>query len=102
MNQGSRKIRDFLALPESKKTCLIHFLFLQVTNAHTITMWPKLVDHYSHHPKPLLINQSFLLFPHKMPDSVQLAALFNQQLQQFKQSGRYQTYFDRLAQGDYQ
>jgi polar amino acid transport system substrate-binding protein len=63
---------------------------------------PELADAISHHPKPLLINQSFLLFPHKMPDSVQLAALFNQQLQQFKQSGRYQTYFDRLAQGDYQ
>ncbi|EGM77128.1 periplasmic component of amino acid ABC-type transporter/signal transduction system [Rheinheimera sp. A13L] len=63
---------------------------------------PELADAISHHPKPLLINQSFLLFPHKMPDSVRLAALFNQQLQQFKQSGRYQTYFDRLAQGDYQ
>lgn len=63
---------------------------------------PELVDLINHHPRPLLINQSYLLFPQKSADSKQLLQLFNSQLQQFKQSGRYQSYFDRLAQGGYQ
>ena len=70
---------------------------------HTLNhQLPQLTDTISHHPTPLLINQSFLLFPHKAPDSAELAERFNKQLRQFKQSGRYQTYFDRLAEGDYQ
>ncbi|KKO44384.1 ABC transporter substrate-binding protein [Arsukibacterium ikkense] len=63
---------------------------------------PELASAISHHPRPLLINQSFLLLPRNSPDSEQLLARFNQQLQHFKQSGRYQAYFDSLAQGRYQ
>lgn len=70
---------------------------------HTLNhQLPELADAISHHPKPLLVNQSFLLFPHNSADSSQLLQLFNQHLQQFKHSGRYQHYFDRLAQGGYQ
>ena len=63
---------------------------------------PELVAEISHHPRPLLVNQSFLLFPQSAAGSAQLLQLFNQHLQQFKQSGRYQQYFDRLAEGGYQ
>lgn len=63
---------------------------------------PELATTISHHSKPLLINQSFLLFPQQTADSSKLLVLFNQQLLQFKQSGRYQRYFDRLAEGGYQ
>ncbi|MGP9799572.1 substrate-binding periplasmic protein [Rheinheimera sp. NSM] len=63
---------------------------------------PELAASISHHPKPLLTNQSFLLFPQQTADSTRLLVLFNQQLLLFKQSGRYQTYFDRLAEGEYQ
>ncbi|GAB2916912.1 substrate-binding periplasmic protein [Rheinheimera gaetbuli] len=70
---------------------------------HTLNhQLPELADAISHHPKPLLVNQSFLLLPHNSPDSAKLLALFNLHLQQFKHSGRYQSYFDRLAQGGYQ
>ncbi|MEH8018387.1 transporter substrate-binding domain-containing protein [Rheinheimera muenzenbergensis] len=63
---------------------------------------PQLAAEISHHPRPLLINQSFLLFPQNAAGSARLLQLFNQHLQQFKQSGRYQSYFDRLAEGGYQ
>ena len=63
---------------------------------------PKLVDSISHHSKPLLINQSFLLFPKNNKNSQQLRSIFNQQLEKFKQTGRYQTYFDALNNGAYQ
>ncbi|WP_166838530.1 substrate-binding periplasmic protein [Rheinheimera pleomorphica] len=63
---------------------------------------PELAAEISHHPRPLLVNQSFLLFPQNAAGSAQLLQLFNQHLQQFKQSGRYQQYFDRLAEGGYQ
>jgi polar amino acid transport system substrate-binding protein len=41
------------------------------------------------------------MFPRKMPDSAKLRDQFNQQLQHAIASGRYQTYFERLARGDY-
>lgn len=70
---------------------------------HTLNhQLPELAAVISHHPRPLLINQSFLLLPQNSPDSVQLLQVFNQQLQLFRQSGRYQSYFDRLAAGGYQ
>ena len=70
---------------------------------HTLNhQLPELAAVISHHPRPLLINQSFLLFPQNSPDSAQLLQVFNQQLQLFRQSGRYQSYFDRLAAGGYQ
>lgn len=70
---------------------------------HTLNhQLPELAAVISHHPRPLLINQSFLLFPQNNPDTAQLLQVFNQQLLLFRQSGRYQSYFDRLAAGGYQ
>ncbi|WP_404340764.1 substrate-binding periplasmic protein [Pseudoalteromonas mariniglutinosa] len=62
---------------------------------------PTLAKQITHHPKPLLTNKSFLLFPKNADDSEKLLTMFNQQLLQFKQSGRYQTYFKQLEQGAY-
>jgi len=55
----------------------------------------------THHPKPLLINQSFLLFPKEGGKSQQLLNIFNQHLAEFKKDGRYQSYFNGLDRGDY-
>ncbi len=55
----------------------------------------------THSQTPFLRNDSFVMFPRKMPDSAKLRDQFNQQLQQAIASGRYQTYFERLARGDY-
>ncbi|MGO2477054.1 MAG: substrate-binding periplasmic protein [Pseudoalteromonas sp.] len=63
---------------------------------------PELADDITHHTKPLLINKSFLLFPKNTANSEKLLSTFNQQLVKFKQSGRYDTYFKGLEQGDYQ
>lgn len=63
---------------------------------------PELVSTITHHPTPLLINKSFLMLPRNNENSEQLLKTFNEQLAQFKQSGRYQEYFERLKQGHYQ
>ena len=63
---------------------------------------PELFDSITHHPKPLLINQSFLLFPKNNVNSEKLQTLFNQELLKFKQTGRYQQYFENLTHGRYQ
>ncbi|WP_252371745.1 transporter substrate-binding domain-containing protein [Pseudoalteromonas sp. S558] len=69
---------------------------------HTLnTKLPELIDTISHHPKPVLVNQSFLLFPKNNPSSEKLLVIFNQELVKFKQTGRYQAYFDALESGAY-
>ncbi len=62
---------------------------------------PELAGDILHHPKRLLVNQSYLLFPKSDPSSAELAAAFNEQLEAFKEDGRYQAYFDRLRKGYY-
>jgi len=62
---------------------------------------PELAKTITHHPKTLLINNSFLLFPKNNPESEKLLTAFNKQLVKFRQSGRYQRYFKYLEQGDY-
>jgi len=47
----------------------------------------------SHHPNPLLINHSFVLFPKSAQQSEQLQKIFNRGLAKIRQSGRYQQYF---------
>ncbi len=54
----------------------------------------------THSQTPFLRNDSFVMFPRKMPDSAKLRDQFNQQLQQAIASGRYQRYFERLARGN--
>ena len=56
----------------------------------------------THHPKALLNNLSFLLFPKKEERSDLLLSTFNRQLKQFKESGRYESYFKALQRGEYQ
>ncbi len=51
----------------------------------------------THHPKAILNNQSFVLFPKKLPGSEVLIARFNKRLAEFKDSGKYQLYIDRLT-----
>jgi polar amino acid transport system substrate-binding protein len=55
----------------------------------------------THSRTPFLRNDSFVMFPRNMPDSARLRDQFNHQLQQAIASGRYQAYFERLAQGKY-
>lgn len=63
---------------------------------------PTIKNAIVHHPRPLLINKSFVMFPKNNPLSEQRLEIFNQQLLKFKQSGRYQAYFDALDNGAYQ
>ncbi|BDF93514.1 MULTISPECIES: substrate-binding periplasmic protein [Pseudoalteromonas] len=62
---------------------------------------PELAEAITHHPQPILLNNSFLLFPNNAEQSSELLKIFNLHLQQFKQDGRYQAYFKGLEQGDY-
>lgn len=54
---------------------------------------PEEASRITHHPRPLLENESFVLFPKTRPDTVQLAERFNDRLQAFRDSGRYDHYF---------
>ncbi len=56
----------------------------------------QLAEHSSqitHNPNPLLINQSFVLFPKNASQSAELQKIFDQGLAEFRKSGRYQQYF---------
>ncbi|MBQ0730407.1 MAG: transporter substrate-binding domain-containing protein [Oleispira antarctica] len=55
-----------------------------------------------HHPKPLLNNSSFLLFPKTLKSSKDLSERFNRQLKIIKDNGKYDVYFKRLEQGYYE
>ena len=55
----------------------------------------------THHPKPLLVNQSYLMLPKRLADSEALMQRFNQRLQAFRDSGRYDRYFHDLQAGKY-
>lgn len=55
----------------------------------------------THHPRPLLVNLSYLLLPRSLEQSDALRQRFDARLQQFRQSGRYQKYFDDLQAGRY-
>jgi polar amino acid transport system substrate-binding protein len=52
----------------------------------------------THHPEPILENQSFLLFPRDNPDTPRLSRAFNQGLKSFREDGRYQDYFETRPQ----
>lgn len=69
---------------------------------HTLnSQSPELIKYITHHSKPLLNNTSFLLLPNKIEKSKKLLKIFNSNLAQFRQDGRYQAYFKGLEQGDY-
>jgi polar amino acid transport system substrate-binding protein len=62
---------------------------------------PEDQDKITHHPKPLLVNLSYLMLPKSLASSPQLLERFNHRLQSYRDSGRYQRYFDDLQQGRY-
>lgn len=66
------------------------------------TVRPDEAARITHHPKALLINKSYLLLPRSAPDSTALLGEFNAQLQAFKDTGRYQSYFDAFEAGAYE
>ena len=55
----------------------------------------------THHPKPLLVNQSYLMLPKRLAGSEALVQRFNQRLREFRSSGRYDRYFHDLQAGKY-
>ena len=63
---------------------------------------PKDRAKITHHPKPLLVNLSYLMLPKSLPGSPALLERFNKRLQLYRDSGRYQRYFDDLQQDKYQ
>jgi len=66
------------------------------------TVSPEAAAQITHHPKALLVNKSYLLLPRSAPDSEALLGEFNAQLQAFRDTGRYQSYFDAFDTGDYE
>jgi len=55
----------------------------------------------THHPRPLLQNNSYVLFPRELSASEDRRAAFNRRLEAFRQSGRYDSYFDAFRDGHY-
>jgi len=54
------------------------------------------------HPKRLLQNHSYLLLSKALPDSKKRINDFNQKLAEFREDGRYQSYFDDFEAGKYE
>ena len=52
----------------------------------------------THHPRPILENDSFLLFPRDDPDTPGLLEAFNSGLGDFRETGRYESYFNTRPQ----
>lgn len=53
------------------------------------------------HPKPFLLNESYVLFPKALKRSQNLSERFNKRLKEIKSSGQYDLYFKRLKEGFY-
>ncbi|MCY1559476.1 hypothetical protein D9M68_965210 [compost metagenome] len=56
----------------------------------------------THHRKPLLNNLSYLMLPKRLAGSQELLERFNRRLQHYRDSGRYQRYFQDLQLGKYE
>lgn len=71
-------------------------LYLQEKNVGYSTLMTDLADKrhlVTHHPKPVLNNYSYVLFPKSVAGSLQLVKDFNKALKAFKESGRYDAFF---------
>jgi len=55
----------------------------------------------THHPKPLLNNLSYVLFPKQLKTSKSLVLHFNKVLAKFKSTGQYDQYFKNFKAGLY-
>lgn len=62
---------------------------------------PEQTEKITHHPKPFLKNQSYVLFPRASPESLKLMKLFNEHLRKFRKSGRYRSFFENFEAGLY-
>jgi polar amino acid transport system substrate-binding protein len=56
----------------------------------------------THHPKPLLNNLSYVLFPKSSARSQLHMQRFNSRLKKFRESGKYDRYFQGLQEGYYE
>ncbi|WP_120497320.1 ABC transporter substrate-binding protein [Kiloniella sp. EL199] len=54
-------------------------------------------DQITHHPKPILNNLSYVLFPKVLEGSADLMDRFNKGLKEFRESGAYDRYMKRLT-----
>lgn len=59
---------------------------------------PEEAKMITHHPRSVSENESFLLFPADEPETARLRKIFNRGLQDFRDDGRYKSYFDTLPQ----
>lgn len=55
---------------------------------------PEEIQLITYHPKTLMENESYLLFPKNVARSKVLIKIFNKNLKHLKDSGKYQQYFD--------
>lgn len=58
------------------------------------TELPALQSMVTHATTPLLVNQSYLLFPKSSAQSLQLLHILNEGLARYRSTGRYQHYFE--------
>lgn len=63
---------------------------------------PEEVEKITHAQKPLLNNLSYLMLPKELAGSQALVERFNQRLQLYRESGRYERYFEDLRAGRYE
>ncbi len=54
-------------------------------------------DQITHHPRPILNNLSYVLFPKALEGSAELVVRFNKGLKEFRESGAYDRYMKRLT-----
>jgi len=59
-------------------------------------------DLITHHPKPISINNSFILFSKSVPENAILLSRFNKQLKQIRENGEYDRYMSDFKAGNYQ
>lgn len=63
---------------------------------------PEEAERIVYHPRPLHNDYSFLLISRAHPQAEELVQLFNETLEAFRASGRYDAYFDAFAAGEYE
>ncbi|MGF1754763.1 transporter substrate-binding domain-containing protein [Vibrio makurazakiensis] len=79
-------------------------LYIQELNVGYSTLKTQLAekqDQVTHHPTPVLNNYSYVLFPRSLEGSEQLVKEFNASLKAFRESGKYQEYFDAFQNEQY-
>jgi len=60
------------------------------------------IQQVTHHPKPLLNNLSYVLFPRASSKSQKLLAVFNKRLKMYRRTGKYDAYFEAFHRGAYE